>query len=112
MSEGGTCNQSFKADGPILKLLYYEEKNVLITVTEGLSLFQHAVMPEGDTKEIMKVSEWLFFMSLDETVKSHIALGLSYLYFCQQTLILPVAFEELLALFMGQMYCGNSGPFL
>ena len=55
MSEAGTCNQAFKADGPILKLLYYEEKNVLITITEGLSLFQHAVMPEGDTKEIMKV---------------------------------------------------------
>lgn len=55
VSEGGSCNQSFKADGPILKLLFYEEKNVLITVTEGLSLFQHAVMPEGDTKEIMKV---------------------------------------------------------
>lgn len=55
MSDSGQCNQSFKADGPILKLLYYEEKNILITVTEGLSLFQHAVMPEGDTKEMMKV---------------------------------------------------------
>ena len=55
MSEGGQCSQAFKADGPILKLLYYEEKNILITVTEGLSLFQHAVMPEGDTKEMMKV---------------------------------------------------------
>ncbi|XP_053388212.1 LOW QUALITY PROTEIN: intraflagellar transport protein 140 homolog, partial [Mercenaria mercenaria] len=55
VSEGGQCSQAFKADGPILKLLYYEEKNILITVTEGLSLFQHAVMPEGDTKEMMKV---------------------------------------------------------
>lgn len=108
VSEGGTCNQSFKADGPILKLLYYEEKNLLITVTEGLSLFQHAVMPEGDTKEIMKVREWLFFRSLDETVRGHIALGLSYLNFSQRTLTLPVAFERV----VGQMYCGNYGPFL
>lgn len=55
VSEAGQCGQSFKTDGPVLKLLYYEEKNVLITVTEGLSLFQHAVTPEGETKEIMKV---------------------------------------------------------
>lgn len=55
MAEGGQCTQSFKADGPVLKLLYYEDKNILITVTEGLSLFQHVVMPEGDTKEMMKV---------------------------------------------------------
>jgi intraflagellar transport protein 140 len=59
VSEGGQCSQAFKADGPILKLLYYEEKNVLITVTEGLSLFQHAVMPEGDTKEMMKVNVYI-----------------------------------------------------
>ena len=36
-------------------MLYYEEKNVLITITENLALTQHAVMPEGETKEIMKV---------------------------------------------------------
>ena len=56
VSEDGTCKQAFKAESSILKLLYYEEKNILITVTEGLSLYQHAVMPEGDTREIMKVS--------------------------------------------------------
>ena len=55
VSEGGQCSQSFPADGPVMKLLYYEEKNILITVTESLALTQHAVMPEGDTREIMKV---------------------------------------------------------
>jgi hypothetical protein len=45
----------FTADGPILKLLFYEEKNVLITVTESLILTQHAILPEGDAKEILKV---------------------------------------------------------
>ena len=55
MSEAGQCTQSFTTDGPVMKLLYYEEKNVLITVTESLALTQHAVMPEGETKEMMKV---------------------------------------------------------
>ena len=55
VTEGGQCSQSFTTDGPVLKLLYYEEKNVLITVTESLALTQHAVMPEGETKEMMKV---------------------------------------------------------
>ena len=55
MSEAGHCTQAFTTDGPVLKMLYYEEKNVLITITENLALTQHAVMPEGETKEIMKV---------------------------------------------------------
>ncbi|XP_052768007.1 intraflagellar transport protein 140 homolog [Mya arenaria] len=55
VSETGSCNLAFKAESAILKLLYYEEKNILVTVTEGLSLYQHAVMPEGETKEMMKV---------------------------------------------------------
>ena len=55
MSEAGQCTQAFTTDGPVLKMLYYEEKNVLITITESLALTQHAVMPEGETKEMMKV---------------------------------------------------------
>ena len=39
----------------MLKLLYYDDKNLLITVTENMMLYQHAVMPEGETKEIIKV---------------------------------------------------------
>lgn len=53
----------FTADGPILKLLFYEEKNVLITVTESLILTQHAILPEGDAKEILKVKKILIYMS-------------------------------------------------
>lgn len=55
----------FTADGPILKLLFYEEKNVLITVTESLILTQHAILPEGDAKEILKVKKILIYMSSD-----------------------------------------------
>ncbi|GFS01827.1 intraflagellar transport protein 140 homolog [Elysia marginata] len=55
MSESGRCIQCFSVDTPIKELLFYEEKNVLVTITENLMLTQHAVFGEGDTKEILKV---------------------------------------------------------
>jgi len=60
VGESGQCSQLFTADGPILKLLFYEEKNVLITVTESLILTQHAILPEGDAKEILKVTNYWY----------------------------------------------------
>lgn len=60
----------FTADGPILKLLFYEEKNVLITVTESLILTQHAILPEGDAKEILKVKKyWYIYLTFLEKKK-------------------------------------------
>ncbi|GFO12432.1 intraflagellar transport protein 140 homolog, partial [Plakobranchus ocellatus] len=55
MSESGRCIQCFSVDTPVKELLFYEEKNVLVTITENLMLTQHAVFGEGDTKEILKV---------------------------------------------------------
>lgn len=55
MNEAGKCVQSFTVDSPVKKLLYYAEKNILVTVTNNLMLTQHAVMPEGDANEIIKV---------------------------------------------------------
>ena len=43
------------ADGPVRKLLFYEEKSILITVTTNQMLTQHSVSPEGDTREMLKV---------------------------------------------------------
>ena len=57
MSESGRCIQCFSVDTPVKELLFYEEKNVLVTITENLMLTQHAVFGEGDTKEILKVNE-------------------------------------------------------
>lgn len=58
MNENGQCTQIFTVDTGILRFLYYEEKNVLITITDNLMLTQHAIMPEGDAKELMRVN-WL-----------------------------------------------------
>ncbi|OWF41021.1 intraflagellar transport protein 140 homolog [Mizuhopecten yessoensis] len=55
VNENGQCTQIFSVDTAILRFLYYEEKNVLITVTENMMLTQHAIMPEGDAKELMRV---------------------------------------------------------
>lgn len=56
MNEGSKVIQMFGADGPIRKLLYYEEKNILITVTATMMLSQHAVESDGGTREILKVA--------------------------------------------------------
>lgn len=55
VNENAMCTQCFSLDNTIIKLLYYEEKNVLVTLTDNLLLTQHSVMPEGETKEMLKV---------------------------------------------------------
>lgn len=45
----------FSADGPIKKLLYYDDKDILVTITSALMLILHSVSGGGDAKEILKV---------------------------------------------------------
>ena len=55
VNDAGQCAQIFNADGPVLTLLHYDEKNLLITVTENMLLTQHFITPEGEAREVMKV---------------------------------------------------------
>eukprot|EP00058_Branchiostoma_floridae_P021724 XP_002607214.1 hypothetical protein BRAFLDRAFT_118626 [Branchiostoma floridae] len=55
LDDKGKSSKVFTADGPIEKLLYYEEKNILVTVTSGLVLTQHSVSSEGAFQEVTKV---------------------------------------------------------
>ena len=55
LNESGKCTQVFNADGPVHKLLYYEDKNMLVTITTSLMLSQHSVTMDGDCREILKV---------------------------------------------------------
>lgn len=64
VNESAHCTQCFGLDYSIIKLLYYEEKNILVTVTENLLLTQHTVLPEGETKEILKVSFSRIFVDI------------------------------------------------
>jgi intraflagellar transport protein 140 len=45
----------FTIDEPVTKLLYYDEKNILVTIGENLILSQHSITTDGDAREIMKV---------------------------------------------------------
>jgi len=51
-----------EADASVKKLLYHDDKNVLVTVTTTMMLTLHSVSAEGDTTETMKVgfigSQW------------------------------------------------------
>ena len=55
LNEHGKCMQVFNADGPVHKLLFYEDKSMLVTITTSLMLCQHSVSLEGDCGEILKV---------------------------------------------------------
>ena len=55
LNEQGKCMQVFNADGPVHKLLFYEDKSMLVTITTSLMLCQHSVSLEGDCREILKV---------------------------------------------------------
>lgn len=55
MNESMKLVQVFVADGPVRNLLYYEAKNILVTVTTTMMLSQHLVNQEGDTREMLKV---------------------------------------------------------
>lgn len=56
VNDAGQCAQIFNVDGPVLTLLHYDEKNILITVTESMLLTQHFITPEGEAREVLKVS--------------------------------------------------------
>ncbi len=58
LNESGKCVQVFNSDGPVHKLLYYEDKNILVTITTSLMLSQHSVSTEGDCREILKVLQY------------------------------------------------------
>lgn len=58
VNDAGQCAQIFNVDGPVLTLLHYDEKNILITVTESMLLTQHFITPEGEAREVLKVCWW------------------------------------------------------
>jgi len=60
VDETGRLKQKFVAEASIKKLLFYDDKNVLVTVTTSMMLTLHSVSDEGDTAETMKVDECPF----------------------------------------------------
>jgi len=69
LSENGAMVKQFTADGAVRKLLYYQEKNILVTVTTNMMLTQHSVSHDGETREMIKVSGVTSESDICKTVK-------------------------------------------
>ena len=57
MDEKGRTAECFTCDGPIKSLLYCENKDMLVAITDSLILSQHSVAPDGGTTEVIKVGK-------------------------------------------------------
>ncbi|RLV94083.1 hypothetical protein DV515_00013283, partial [Chloebia gouldiae] len=55
VNEKGRSRQVLSMDSLVRKLLLLEERDVLLVITETLQLSLHAVSPEGEAEELMKV---------------------------------------------------------
>ncbi|XP_072916135.1 intraflagellar transport protein 140 homolog [Hemitrygon akajei] len=55
VGEKGKSLQVLHTDGPIRKLMYVEEKEILMIVTEALFLSQHHIGLDGASQELLKV---------------------------------------------------------
>ena len=59
MNESVQMRRQFVAEASVKKLLYYDEKNILVTVTTSMQLMLHSVSEDGDATETMKVTDCL-----------------------------------------------------
>lgn len=55
VSEKGKTRHVLSTDSLVQKLLFMEERDVLVVITENLQLTLHAITPEGEAEELMKV---------------------------------------------------------
>lgn len=55
MNEKGKTRHVLSMDSLVRKLLLVEERDVLLVITENLQLSLHAVSPDGEAEELMKV---------------------------------------------------------
>ncbi|NXP51231.1 IF140 protein, partial [Heliornis fulica] len=55
VNEKGKTRHVLSTDSPVQKLLFMEERDVLVVITENLQLSLHAVTLEGQAEELMKV---------------------------------------------------------
>ena len=69
-----TCRlkRQFVAEAGIKKLLHYDDKNVLVTVTTSMMLSLHTVSDGGETSETMKVTEFCSSTNYYSQVYNHI----------------------------------------
>lgn len=57
MNEKGKTRHVLSTDGLVQKLLFMEERDVLVVITENLQLSLHVVTLDGEMEELMRVSQ-------------------------------------------------------
>ncbi|XP_072167641.1 intraflagellar transport protein 140 homolog [Diadema setosum] len=55
LDDKGNMSPAVNLEGPVKKLLFNDQRNVLVAVTKSLSLSQYSVSMDGKTTEMMKV---------------------------------------------------------
>ena len=64
MDESCRLKRQFVAEASVKKLLYYDDKNILVTVANSMMLTLHSVSDDGETAETMKVTSVSFLLLL------------------------------------------------
>src|SRR6218665_2332366 len=55
IGDNDKITRPFTAEGAIKKLLYYDDKNLLVTITSTMMLTLHSVSGGGEARETLKV---------------------------------------------------------
>src|SRR3989442_1491445 len=55
LSEDNKLRQLFKSDTQIRRMLFYEKRGILVTLTHSFMLVQHSINADGQAKEISRV---------------------------------------------------------
>jgi len=64
VDESCRLKRQFVAEASVKKLLYYDDKNILVTVANSMMLTLHSVSDDGETVETMKVASVAFLLLL------------------------------------------------
>jgi hypothetical protein len=63
-NENGKFNKLYQMEAPIIKLLYNQDRQMLVTVTDSFMLGQYIFKSESEVENLMTVSMTVFFKQI------------------------------------------------
>jgi hypothetical protein len=63
LDDRGKCKKCYQVEAPLKYVLYYENKDIIVTITDNLLLTQHNLQQDGEYNEISKVFTYWFIFS-------------------------------------------------
>ena len=73
--DNGFLTPVFTAEGAIAHLLYDKHRRILLSITEQLLLYRHAISNEGEAKELSKVTIQILAFNENEKKYESVARG-------------------------------------